>query len=218
MRHPVPLLLALVLLVSPLARSAQADELTDAARAALEPALGQIIAVLRDDGSTPDEKRALIERELDRLVDFAFMSRMALGARAERFSAEERVDFAQEYERHLAHYFISRLSRFRQDGFEITDATHDASTGIVSIRALGDRPLGHRSLSRPTVRRATVTFGMRLRRGEWRIVSLAVDGVDISQNFREQFRSFLERNTPGELTEELRRRNAVNDERNPFAA
>ncbi len=216
MLHRVWILLAGALFASTAVAGAQ--KLEDEARAALEPALQHVVAILRDEAATPDEKRALIERELEARLDFAYMSRAALGSGAERFSAEELVDFSQEYERHINHFFLSRLALFRQDGYEITSATHDPRTGVVSIRALGDRRFGPRArvIARQPGGRATVVFGMRQRRGEWRIVSIEIEGVDVSRNFREQFQSLLRSRSPADLTEKIRQRNTANDESNPF--
>ena len=57
---------------------------------------------------------------------------------------------------------------------------------------------------------------MRERRGEWRIVSIEIEGVDVSRNFREQFQSLLRSRSPADLTEKIRQRNTANDESNPF--
>jgi len=63
-----------------------------------------------------------------------------------------------------------------------------------------------------------VTYGLRQRRGAWRIQSVSFGGVDTSTTFRGQFESFLRSGTPDALTEELRKRNRAAAEKNPFAS
>ena len=50
----------------------------------------------------------------------------------------------------------------------------------------------------------------------FRIVTIRIEGGDVSRNFRERFRAVLERSDPDALIAELRKRNAEPEAQNPF--
>ena len=59
-------------------------------------------------------------------------------------------------------------------------------------------------------------FGLRPRRGRWQIVSLRINAVDVSRNFRAQLGAVLERSDPDAVITELRTRNLADEAANPF--
>jgi phospholipid transport system substrate-binding protein len=189
------------------------------AKAALEPVLVEIVATARDEGASAEAKRALIEHELGIWIDFGHMSTVALGPQAERFSSRQLAEFAQEFERYLSDVYIRRIANFREKQVEIKQASLNAKTGVVTVRTLGGAPLGaYRDVhARWTAKaRADVDYLLRRQRGDWRIIAIRIEGVDLARNFREQFQAVLERSDPDGLIAELRKRNAEREAQNPW--
>jgi ABC-type transporter MlaC component len=200
--------------------TAVTDDPAAEAKAALSPVLVEIVAMARGENASAEEKRALIEHELAIWLDYGYMAKLALGARAEMFSSDQRAEFLQEFERYLSDVYIRRIARFRETEIEIKQASLNAETGVVTIRTLGGVPIDNAYLGLVTRRmwkdRADVDYLLRHQRGEWRIISIRIDGVDLARNFGDQFQAVLQRSDPGALIAELCKRNAEREAQNPF--
>ena len=196
----------------------QAGAPAEQARQHVEALLEQVEAIARDPGATPDQKRALLEREIESQLDLAFMSKVALGPEIERFSQEEFVEFSQEFERYLTLVYLRRIAAFDEESVVVREANADPATGIVTVRTLGGTRGGayKRTLLTTKPTRLDVDYFLHERRGEWRILGITIEGVDVARNFRSQFESYLGRGDPQGLIQELRKRNAAAE--NPFAS
>jgi ABC-type transporter MlaC component len=206
-------------LATTIAPAAAAEDPAAEAKAALSPVLVEIVATARDENASAEQKRALIEHQLAISIDFASMSTAALGPLAEMFSNQQLAEFYQEFERYLSDVYIRRIVRFREKEIEIQQASLDAATGVVTVRTLGGAPLGAYpglATRRMWKARADVDYLLRQQRGEWRIIAIRIDGVDITRNFRDQFQAVLQRSDPDALIADLRKRNAEREAQNPF--
>jgi phospholipid transport system substrate-binding protein len=212
-----PSVLMLSLLATILAGVAHAQDPAVEARRELTATLDKIVAIGRDADASPEEKRALIERQLEIVLDLGHMSMVALGPRVETFSAQQVAEFSQEFERYLIFVYLRRIGSFEEEKVEILETKLDSETGLVGIRTLGGKPFafpGERVRHRPA--RAQVDYRMGKKNGEWRIFSISIGGVDLARNFRDQFQAILEKSSPDDLIAELRRRNAEQEAKNPF--
>ena len=220
MRTEVPFVaLAAVLATSIPVAAAAAEDPAAEAKAALAPVLVEIVAIARDENASPDQKRALIEHELGIWIDYGYMSTVALGEHIEMFSNQQLAEFSHEFERYLSDVYIRRIVRFRENEIEVKEARFDEKAGVVTIRTLGGAPLGAfpgLASRRMWKERADVDYLLRERRGEWRIIAVRIDGVDIGRLFHGQFQAVLQRSDPEALIADLRRRNAEREARNPF--
>ena len=193
-----------------------ADPAADA-QAFMQAAGGRIRSVVGSDAS-PDAKRAQVEEVIEASLDIPFMTRVALGSQAERFSPDELLAFAQEFERHLVNAYVRWVARSGGGKAEPLGASYDEKTGVARVELQGEaRGSVYRYPRRGAPKPPTQAWRLRRLDGEWRILAVSVDGVDITRSFREEFASFLERSTPAELVAELRRRNAEAESSNPFA-
>jgi phospholipid transport system substrate-binding protein len=201
------------------APAALAADAAAEARAALQPVLVKVVATARDENASPEAKRALIEHELAIWIDYGQMSKVALGPQAEKFSTQQVTEFGQEFERYLSDVYIRRIARFREKEIEITQTILDAKTGVVTVHTLGGAPLGPFKVVSPRHKEATradVEYLLRRKGGDWRILAIRIDGVDLVRNFRDQFQAVLERSDPDALIAELRKRNAEREAQNPW--
>jgi len=208
------------ILATTVAPPAGAADAAAEARAALQPVLVKLVATARDENASPEAKRALIEHELAIWIDYGQMSKVALGTQAEKFSKQQVTEFSQEFERYLSDVYIRRIARFREKEIEIKEASLDAKTGVVTIHTLGGVPLGPYKVVSPRHKentRADVEYLLRRKgSGDWRILAIRIDGVDLARNFRDQFQAVLERSDPDALIAELRKRNAEREAQNPW--
>ena len=82
----------------------------------------------------------------------------------------------------------------------------DEKTGTVIVHTLGGKPLVAMTAEfyRKAPDTAKVDYRLRKRRGEWRIVSISISGVDVVRLFREQFDAVLRSREPDEVIGQLR--------------
>jgi len=171
------------------------------------------IASSKTDGM---QKRDAIESLLSERLDYAALARGALGPMAERFSREEYADFAREYARYVTWLLVQRTADATQPA-ELVEVQLDPEKGIVRALALGrDRRRVFMFQRNQPKGRSEMRLVLRQTYGEWRVAGLAIDAIDVTKVFREQFQAVLERSEPAALIEELRRRNRENEGVDPF--
>ena len=193
-----------------------ADTTADA-KGFIERMLGEVQHIVNDDASAPHEKRALMAREMRNYLDFTFMSRAALGDHYEDFSKEQFAEFSFEYERHLTNAFSARVARYRAKGSEVTGAELLNDRGYYLVRTKTDAraPMAVGIAPRDE---SGVDYRLRRRDGRWRIMSITIDGVNMSANFRKQFAALLRKHGGADsVIAMVRRRNEDNEDFNPFA-
>jgi ABC-type transporter MlaC component len=202
-----------------LAAAAGADPVQEA-RTAVGLLLQSVVGTAHDDALSPDARRALVERELEDHLDLNALTAAALGPLAAGFTPEQLVDFSREYQRHLLTFLLRHVAASDAKGPQLGEAALDPQTGVVTVRALGrSRPplsAGRVAAPREASRPVPWDFGLRQRRGRWQIVSLRINAVDVSQNFRAQLAAVLQRSDPDALITELRTRNLADEAANPF--
>ena len=218
-RVTVVLLLVVVLFPNVLPRTsdAQGDDPALQAREVVAGILSRIDTVVGNAEDGPAAKRALVEREIDSHLDYGRLARAALGPLAERFSQRQIADFAREYSRYLGYMLLQQAATDKPARSEIVGASYDGPTGRAVVRTTGEVGLLDfvgRSDGMPT--RLRRDFTLKRVYGQWRIVGLEFNGVDVSKNFRAQFQAILARSDPAELITKLRVRNEANDLKNPF--
>jgi ABC-type transporter MlaC component len=211
----------LALVAGLLASPARADShLGDEARTFLAGFHERIDAIVSDADAGPDDKRARVAKELAAHLDYGHLAAAALGKSAEGFSKEQFADFAQEYGVFLTDFFIGSIAASEPEPLKILDVNQQGDR--VTLRTAGKARKGFipgsMRIPRESPEGRVVTYGLRQRRGAWRIQSVSFGGVDTSTTFRGQFESFLRSGTPDALTEELRKRNRAAAEKNPFAS
>ena len=211
------LLAFVALAVSSLAGSAEGEDPAAEVLALFDPMLSSIDAILDDPKASPDQKRALIEREFDIWIDYATMAQAALGPRAGEFSALELASFASEFERYFQHFYLSRMALRDAAAREAMEASYDPQSGTVTVRVPGAAAISGPFPERTTdPRNVNADFRLRRRYGDWRIVDVRIGNVGVTKLFRQQFESLLRSETPAQLIARLRDRNEQLEAQNPL--
>lgn len=168
-------------------------------RAAIEEAVDQVLAVLRDPDRSSQERLAALESLALERFDFRTMSRLVLARNWKRFSEDEREQFEAEFKQYLARSYGSRIDRYDQEEVEIIGEREEPRGDVtVKTRILGGEFDG-----------ATVDYRMRGKSGSWLIIDVIVEGISFVSNFRDQFKEVLSRGGPQHLLQQLREKNAT---------
>ncbi len=186
----------------------------DEARDFMESTLNQLVEVVQSDLLTPDAKRAITERQIREHLALGNMAIESLGALAARFNLEEFADFSREFEYNLLYFYLDRAATYRGNGIEIIDTISISESSEYVVKTLG----GERGslFTRTAPERAKVDYHLRKIDDRWQITLIVINGVDVSANFRAQFKSVLERKSPSAIIRQLRQSNAKKEKTNPF--
>ncbi len=159
--------------------------------------IDQIVAVLNDpEYSTAAQKKAQRDKIWKisyPMFDFQEISRRAVGPKWSDFSDSEKEKFSDVFAQFLANTYIDRMQ----------GEYHNEK--VVYVNELVKEPL---ALVRTQLMRESVAFPIdyRLRKADdqWKIYDILVEnGVSLVKNYRVQFQSILQKETPAQLIERL---------------
>lgn len=166
------------------------------ARAAVNETVEAVLAVLREPKLTTDQRRSRIEKIAYERFDFETMSRLVLARGWRRFSAEQRVEFQEEFKRHLSASYGTRVERYDQESVAIVGERLEPRGDVtVQTRIRGGQWDG-----------TAVDYRLRERGEDWKVIDVVIEGVSLVSNFRSQFSELLSRGGPEEVLRRLRER------------
>lgn len=158
------------------------DPKQERAHDVVEDATEVMFALVREHNGGRDDRQAYfdaIEGVLEPVVDFSFIARAVMGSHRENASSEQVEAFTEVFKRGLVETYARGIANY-------TDAD-------ISIRPPADEDQGERRVSvnqevRHDGSRYRLTYTMMQNRsGEWKLVNLVLDGVNLGQSFRSQF-------------------------------
>ena len=183
-------LLAALLLLAPHRLEAQ----TDAAASAVRATLAAAERTAAGEGSR-NEKLARL-RELARtLFDTEAMAENALGDVLAARPPEEQKAFVSLYDEYVVRAYLQKLLFFRDPHFAVAPTERrPAGDALVRTRIRTERD------------EYSVDYVLREAGGRWRATDIVVEGVSLSHNHGEQFRSLLRHESFEELLDRMRRK------------
>jgi phospholipid transport system substrate-binding protein len=191
-------LLVTMALLLPLAAAAApaSDADRDAAKAAVDATVDSVMAVLNDEAMPIGQKRTAIEAIAYERFDFTTISKLVLARNWRRMTPAQRLEFEQEFKRHLSVTYGDSLDRYGNETVEITDSRAERN-GDVTVRS---RILG-------TEEPLSVDYRMRSHNGSWYVIDVIVEGVSLLSNFRSQTQEIISAEGPEGLIQKLREKN-----------
>ena len=163
----------------------------------LKGPVDEVIAILKDPAYHGPDKKAIqrdkIWNRIYGLFDFDEVSRRTIGDQWSAFTPEEQKRFSAVFSEFLGNTYVDKL----QGEF------HDEK--IIFLKELVKEPLAlvRTSLVRPG---AEIPIDYRLKKqdGQWLIYDILVEnGVSLVKNYRVQFQSALQSESPAKLIERL---------------
>jgi phospholipid transport system substrate-binding protein len=163
----------------------------------LKGPINRIIEILNTPaGSTPDNgamQRTRIWKEVSPLFDFGALSRRAVGKQWRNFTKEEQTKFQEVFSRFLANTYIDKIQGDYND-----EKIVFVSELVRDQVALARTKLVRESFEMP------IDYRMRQVNGQWKIYDVLVEnGVSLVKNYRVQFTSALQKNSPAQLIQSL---------------
>ncbi len=166
----------------------------------LKQRIDQVIAVLND----PAYKKPGMEKaERDKLweiarpmFDFREISRRTVGPKWSDFTEEEKDRFAEVFARFLANTYFDKIQ----------GEYHNEKVVYANELVRGQQALVRTKLVRENTE-IPIDYRMHLEAGQWKIYDILVEnGVSLVQNYRVQFQSILQKESPKDLIERLEKK------------
>ena len=191
----VPLALALALLGAVAVRPALAQP--QDARGFIQDTADDVLAVLKNQGLSSDQKIRQIEDIAYARFDFETMARLVLARNWSKLTPEQQKEFVQEFRRHLSVTSGKNIENYRNETIEIASDREEArGDWTVKTRILrsGDDVL--------------VDYRLRKTDGQWRIIDVTIERVSLVANFRSQLQDVVSNKGADAMLEMLREKNA----------
>jgi phospholipid transport system substrate-binding protein len=163
--------------------------------------IDQVVEILNDPAYRGPDKRALQRDKIWELVkplfDFEEISRRTVGPDWERFTDPEKQRFTEVFSQFLGNTYIDKMQseyqneKIRFDGEVVREAQAMVRTQLIRQGAV------------------TIPIDYRMKQdgGSWRVYDILVEnGVSLIKNYRVQFQSSLQKETPAQLIERLQKK------------
>lgn len=196
--------LSLCLVIGHSVAMAEAQAVADASIKEMSPMetvqhrIDQIVAVLTDaelaKSDNRQAQRARIWEIALPMFDFTEISRRTVGSKWDVFSEAEKTSFTDLFTQFLGNTYIDRLQ----------GEYHNEKIAYLKELVKEPKALVRTKLIRDTAE-LPIDYRLKKEAGQWKIYDILVeDGVSIVQNYRVQFQSILEKETPAQLIERLK--------------
>ncbi|HET8722241.1 MAG TPA: ABC transporter substrate-binding protein [Nitrospira sp.] len=172
---------------------AHAGEATDAMKATINEVL-RILAdkELKQPGKA-NERRQLLEKVVGERFDYQEMSRRSLGAPWNNLSDKEKQEFVSLFQTLLVNTYADKIESYTGDGVQFLNERNEKDYAEVRTKVLTGKteiPLDYRLI----------------RKADWRVYDVVVDGVSLVNNYRGQFSRILRNGSYAELIDQLRKK------------
>jgi phospholipid transport system substrate-binding protein len=171
--------------------------ITSAPRAMIEETAEKVVSILAQRDRPSEERISEIETLAYEIFDFTTMSKLVLARNWRKMSKEQRTEFVREFKRHLSRTYGSRLDRYDQEEVEVYGAQVEPRNDVsIKTRIVGGQ-----------FDAAEVSYRLRNRDDQWRIIDVVIEGVSLVSNYRSQFAEVLNGGTIEDLLAKLRDKN-----------
>ncbi|TAL10380.1 MAG: ABC transporter substrate-binding protein [Nitrospirae bacterium] len=133
----------------------------------------------------------MLEQTIAQRFDFTEMARRSLGAEWVKRTPEEQKEFAGNFQTLLANTYIGRIEAYSGEKVQYLKELNDGEYAEVYTHV--------------DTGKSVIDINYRMRKAEdWRVYDVVVEGTSLVQNYREQFKRILSKNSFAELSRQLR--------------
>lgn len=162
----------------------------------LRPFIDQIVNILTDEKLKGEEncfeRRRRVMDVAQQRFDFYEMSKRVLGSQWRKLSEQEKKNFADLFTTLLEHAYIGKIEDYSDQKVEFQDQR------IRNDRAEVQTTIIDQDVTIP------VSYIMILKRGEWMVYDIVVEGVSLIRNYMEQFKEILRKDGYPSLLQQLK--------------
>lgn len=132
------------------------------------------------------ELEALVDSNLDQVADFRYIGASVMGSYFRNATPEQRSRFAEVFRQTLIDTYTRGLVTFDYDEIRVLDAQqaqrHEDQASVAMEVVANNGQI------------YPVSYSLRLSNGEWRVVNVIVNGINLGLTFRNQFDQAMREN------------------------
>lgn len=183
MRARAVCVLIIMALLAGFAGAAHAGQARDTLKAAVD----EVLNVLSSTKAGDPSRTAKLNEAVGKVFDPEELARRTLAANWQSFSEDERARFTKAFVRLLERTYLRRIEAYTDEKVvfleesSLADDRSEVSTKIVTS-----------SKEVPIVYRL-------IKKADWKVYDVVIEGVSLVQNYRKQFSEILARETPAQL-------------------
>ena len=167
---------------------------------AVRKSVDDVIHILEDPAwkkpEKKEERRKLLEQTIAQRFNFAEMAKRSLGAEWAKRTPEEQKEFAANFQTLLSNTYIGRIEAYSGEKVQYLKELNDGEYAEVYTKVDNGKSV------------IDLTYKMENGGGEWRVYDVVVEGTGLVQNYREQFKRILRKDSFAELSKQLRDKSA----------
>jgi len=176
--------------------SAWAGPSTDAVRKTVD----EVVRILEDPAwkkpEKKEERRKLLEQTIAQRFNFAEMAKRSLGAEWAKRTQEEQREFATNFQTLLANTYLGRIEAYSGEKVQYVKELTDGEYAEVYT---------HVDTGKDVI---DINYRLQKNSEDWRVYDVVVEGTSLVQNYREQFKRILRKDSFAELSKQLRDKSA----------
>lgn len=167
---------------------------------AVKKSVDEVIRILDDPAwkkpEKKDERRKLLEQTIAQRFNFPEMSKRTLGAEWTKRTPEEQKEFAANFQTLLSNTYIGRIEAYSGETVQYRKELTDGEFAEVYTHI--------------DTGKSVIDINYRLQKNleDWRVYDVIVEGTSLVQNYREQFKRILRKDSFAELSKQLRDKSA----------
>jgi len=173
------LALAAMLLLAPLLAQAQTQSPEEMIRDNIESFMSQINGKEDYYANNLDELKALVNESLNEVADFRYIGASVMGSYFRNATPEQRSRFADVFRQTLIDTYTRGLVTFDYDELRVLSqqrAQRHEDQASVDMEVVANNGQVY-----------PVSYSLRLSDGQWRVVNVIVNGINLGLTFRNQF-------------------------------
>jgi phospholipid transport system substrate-binding protein len=185
------LLTGIALMLSLLVPAVQAQANWEAASSVVEKVTQAMVSLLEEgvdvnDGASLQAAMGRVELKLDGVVDFDYIAQRVMGKFYRRATDEERTQFATVFRHTMVKTYTKALAGFEITRVELVPASVESPEPDKQVVTL--------DVYSGAGTKYTLVNYMLERDGQWQLVNVILDGINLRLTFGNQFADLAERN------------------------
>jgi len=177
------------------------------ARAVVEGAVAEALAVLASRELPAAERTARVFEIADRHIDYETIARLVLGTFWQQATVQQQAEFVREFRRHIQGVYAQTIDDHEDEQVVVTEDRQEPR-GDWTVRAIIFSNVKADGKRKEIGRLA---FRMRLIGRQWKAIDVTVEGISVLVLYRAQFQAVAAAGGMERVLQVLRARNAPLD-------
>ena len=143
-----------------------------------------------------EERRKLLEQLIGQRFNYPEMAKRSLGAEWGKRSPEEQQEFAANFQSLLVKTYIGRIEAYAGEKVQYLKELNDGEYAEIYTHVDNGKSV------------IDINYRVQKNSEDWRVYDVVVEGTSLVQNYREQFKRILGKESFAELSKQLREKSA----------